>query len=281
MTVCEMIRAIEAGAVDIAGTETGSLSSDMRRLKASRRWWWLTAAAAVLLLVGWVGYQRLNPLPETNPPITPPTVDLPKPAPPALTAKLDIRVWKRDDTTKGLDLAAAGALPLRAGDWMRIEVDANRAAYLYLLYLDAKGAASPRFPWRNYDWNDRPEEEKRSHLDLPEDLLKDGQRLTAGPSGIEAVLLLARDAPLSAEQVARLQDRFAEAPPQGEFDPLRGAVWLGKEVRFGHKEDRGRPDCYKSGTVIDPVERMRRLVRRELKELGGDVRGVCYPFQGK
>jgi hypothetical protein len=68
---------------------------------------------------------------------------------------------------------------------------------------------------------------------------------------------------------------------QGKFDPLRGAVWLGAEERFADVRDRGRPNLDQSGTMLDPVERMRRLVRGELKSLAGDVRGVCYPFAGK
>jgi hypothetical protein len=202
-------------------------------------------------------------------------------ADPAPRAKLDVRVWKKADPSKGLDLAAAGALPLQAGDWMRIEARTNRPAYLYVVYFDAEGKASPMFPWRKDNWDDRPAEQKRSQLDLPEDPRKDGSPLTDGPSGIEAVLLLARDEPLSAEEVGRLRRLFEKAPPQGEFDPLRGAVWLGAEERFGNAADRGRPDHDKSRTLVDPVERMRRLVRNELKGLGGDVRGVCYPFQGK
>jgi hypothetical protein len=103
----------------------------------------------------------------------------------------------------------------------------------------------------------------------------------SGPSGIEAVLLLARDEPLGDREVRQLRGLFDKAPPQGKFDPLRGAVWLGKEERFGSATDRGRPNLDASGTVVDPVERMRRLARGGLHDLGGEVRGVCYPFAGK
>ena len=216
-------------------------------------------------------------------------------------------------------LGTAGALPLQTGDWMRIEAETNREAYLYVIYVDAKGEASPMFPWRKYNWNDLPSEEKRSRLNLPEDPKKDGAPLDPGPSGIETVLVLARAEPLSAAEVARLRQLFEKEPElvflpasgartvgftgalsgQGpilaasalfaertnpnEFDSLRGAVWLGAEDRFGNAQDklRARPNQERSVAVLDPVERMRRLVRGELKELCGDVRGVCYPFKGK
>jgi hypothetical protein len=92
--------------------------------------------------------------------------------------------------------------------------------------------------------------------------------------------LLACQTRLDAARREQLKRLFAKAPPQGKFDPLRGALWLGPEERFGHSKDRGRPALDKAGTLTDPVERIRRLVRGELKELAGEVRGVCYPFQG-
>jgi hypothetical protein len=193
---------------------------------------------------------------------------------------LDVRVWKKADTSKGLTLDAPGALPLRAGDYIRVEAESIRPAFLYVIYLDSQGEAAPLFPWREYKWDDRPAEQKTSHLHLPEDPLKDAAPLEPGPSGIEAVLLLAREEPLSAEEVGQLRGLFMKAPP-GKFDPLRGAVWLGAEERFANVRDRGRPNVDQSGTVLDPVERLRRLVRGELKRLADNVRGVCYPFAGK
>jgi len=94
------------------------------------------------------------------------------------------------------------------------------------------------------------------------------------------VLLLARNEPLPEEDMQRLWQVLDRAPPPGKFDPLRGAVWLGPEDRFGHAPDRGRPNLDQTGTVVNPVERMRRLVRGDLKKMADEVRGVCYPFRG-
>jgi serine/threonine protein kinase len=206
------------------------------------------------------------------------------PAVALLTAELDVRVWKKTDSSKGLLLRKAGetgALPLRAGDWMRVEAVSNRPAYLYVIYLDARGEASPLFPWRQYDWSNCPAEEKRTRLRLPEDPRKDAAPLDPGPSGVEAVMLLARNEPLGAAEVDRLRELFKNKPPAAKFDPLLGAVWLGREVHFGNDQDRSRPNFDKSGTVADPVERVRSLVEGELRGLAEDVRGVCYPFAGR
>jgi serine/threonine protein kinase len=259
--VAESLRAIESGTESSGGRYTGGLPEPVALPRRRMPWRWLTAAV-VLALLGFFGCLALRP------------------AVPPLTAKLDVGIWKKEDSSRGLNLGTAGALPLRAGDWMRIEAETNRPAYLYAIYLDAQGEASPLFPWRKYDWDNRAAEQKQSELHLPEDPLE-GAPLVAGPSGIEAVLLLARDEVLSAEEIGRLRRLFAKKPPPAKFDPLRGAVWLGTEERFGNQRDRGRPNFDQSGTLLDPVERMRRLVRGELKELADDVRGVCYPFEGR
>jgi hypothetical protein len=252
----------------------------------------LAAAAAAVVLLAVAGYLVLQSLWSAHTPVlsasnekpeTPAVVEVKPPPTPAVTAirKLDVRIWKKEDVTKSLALADPNALPLREGDWMRIEAKITRPAYLYLIYLDAQGEATALFPWNKYSWENRPAEQKRDSLNFPEDPKVDGKPLEAGPSGIEAVLLLARDEPLSSQEARQLRQAFADVPPQGKFDALRGAVRLGEEVLFDNDRDRGRPNLDQSGKLLDPVERMRRLVRGELKKLGGDVQGVCYPFQGK
>jgi hypothetical protein len=276
LAVVEAIRAIEGGRETVQVLRTGP--QPVRPGRPRRRWPWAAAVAAVMLL-GLAVAAALRPWQKPTAASSAPGGE-PAPAAGPLAAKLDVRVWKKADTSKGLDLGTAGALPLRAGDWMRVEVESSRPAYLYLIYLDARGEASPLFPWRKYDWDDRPPPQKLTRRHLPEDPLKVAP-MSPGPSGIEAVLLLARDEPLSAEEVGRLRGVFETKAPAAKFDPLRGAVWLGAEERFGNAQDRGRPNLDQAGTVVDPVERMRRLVRDELKGLGDDVRGVCYPFEGK
>jgi hypothetical protein len=164
---------------------------------------------------------------------------------------------------------------------MRLEVARNRPADLYVVHLDARGEASTLFPRHKYNWDAPPPRQKLTRLRVPEDPLKGAAPLEAGPSGVEAVLLLARDQPLSAAEVGRLRGVFEAKPPPAKFDALLGAVWLSGEERFGNARDRARPNLDQGGTVLDPVERMRRLVRGELKAFAEDVRGVCYPFEGK
>jgi hypothetical protein len=285
-TMDEFAAALQTYLDRAARLEVGSATSVLPRSprpRAGRRWPWVAAAAAqqALAAAGLVWLRPGRPEPAANEPSSPPAAANNVASRTAPATQLNVRVWKKNDPSSGRTLGDAGALPLQAGDWMRVEARAEREAYLYLIYLDAQGEASPLFPWRRYNWDDRPEEHRRRGIDVPENPQKDALPLTPGPSGIEAVLLLARDEPLRADEVRRLRQLFEKVPPPGRFDPLRGAVWLGADERFGDDHDRGRPNVDQSGTLVDPVERIRRLVRGELKDLGGEVHGVCYPFQGK
>src|SRR5436309_3868643 len=96
------------------------------------RWRLLGAGLACLVVLTGVGLALSRPWRKENGP----------PAPAPLSATLDVRVWKKDDTRKGLALGEE-SLPLRPGDWMRIEATTNRPAHLYVIHLDAKGEASP------------------------------------------------------------------------------------------------------------------------------------------
>src|SRR5205807_311615 len=78
------------------------------------------------------------PRPQPDGPAPPGPKD---PLPPLAVKRLDIRVWKKQDTTNSLRVDDPRALPLRAGDYLRVEAELNRPAYLYLLYLDARGEA--------------------------------------------------------------------------------------------------------------------------------------------
>ncbi len=280
--VIERIRSLEVGGP--ADEDTTALPPHL--LSHPGRWWLgLVGLVAVALLgtIGTIFFWKASAKPSVAPDV-PGSVETrvekpPLPSLPALEARLDVRIWKKADVSKALTLGDEGALPLAPGDRMRIEASTNRRAYLYLIYLDADGQASPIFPWTRYDWNNRPEEQKRQGKTVPDDDPKGAKLDNSGASGIEAVLMLACDEPLSARDADHLRQVLDKAPAQGQFDPLRGAVWLGSEERFGKATDRGRPILDVAGKAVDPVERVRRLVRSELKDLAGDVRGVCYPFK--
>jgi hypothetical protein len=93
-----------------------------------------------------------------------------------------------------------GALPVRAGDSMSVEVHFNQPAFTYLVWLNCEGQAVPLYPW-NYDnidvkdLNQPPPTRRPSKVVISPTLgtgWNFGQR-----GGLETVLLLARRTPLS------------------------------------------------------------------------------------
>jgi hypothetical protein len=267
----------------LPGPPRAAADTALVRPAAPRRWPWAALAAGVVLaavaagLVWWwpsaAGVDPPGPVPATPREVVPAA---------PLTATLDLRAWKKEDTTNGRTLGERGVLPLRAGDYVRIEAKASRPAYLYVIYLEAEGTAAPLYPWRDDDWNNRPAERPRSELHLPDREGVDISPLAKGPSGIECVLLLAREQVLSDPENARLKQLLTGKPQRGKFDPLRGAVWLdGAAERFGDDTDRARPLLAQGVATEDPVQRVRRLLTGELAPLAAVRRGVCFPFEGR
>jgi hypothetical protein len=236
------------------------------------------AAAVLLAAAGLVAVGLYAAWPRGGPPSAGPGGDGGPPAGRAAPLKgwIDVRVWKSKDDAP-LRLHQPGALPLRAGDHLRVEAELTRPAYLYVVWLETTGKAVPKYPWRGNDWGDRPADEApRDRLALPE---AEGQAAPLGgsPSGVESILLLAREDPLPAGEDERLAAVFAGLPPQQGRQAPRLAAWFenGEAV-----EDRGAPHLDKASDVGDMVLRTQLLLRDKLRPLFGCTRAVCYGFQG-
>jgi hypothetical protein len=235
------------------------------------------------LAVAIVGIVALVFLIQMMLPNTSKQAEIAKPVEDALKVKLDVSVWKkRENHARGQNIGDLAILPLVEGDGVRIEVTASRPAYLYLMQLDAEGQVSPIYPWRKGDWKNRPEQEKaRQKLWLPDEQAR-GATVTAGPSGIESLLLLARETALTQEENQRLAEVMSKAMQPGKAPALEGVVWMGgDEEKFSVERDRGRLSFEAGVQLNDPVQKMRGLLRDEAQTLNAAWRGVCYPFQGK
>jgi hypothetical protein len=200
---------------------------------------------------------------------------------------LQLNLWasKKGNDARLFSLEEAGVLPLRAGDALRVEAGTTRPAYFYALNMDATGKVWPLYPWRGNGWGDVPEEKPRDFFCVPDPSKGGAAKLKPGPSGIESVLVLARETPLTAGERRRLRDLLGVWPKdQGPFDPLLAAVSVGAdEVRFADARDqkvRGAVDLEDPMVLKDPVLRLRHLLQGEVRALGVASRGVCYTFQG-
>ena len=68
-----------------------------------------------------------------------------------LSGELVLRAWSPDHGKMGVRLDQPGALPLRTGEMVQLEVKLNQPGYCYILLLDSHGTVQPLYPWRPED----------------------------------------------------------------------------------------------------------------------------------
>src|SRR5581483_3040429 len=122
--------------------------------------------------------------------------------------------------------------------------------YLYLVWIDTDGKATPIYPWAG-DWARPPAaEEARARLLVPEppNLVP----LGPGSGGVETLVLLARDSPLPAADRDRVREQFGHLPPARTAD-VRKVVWF-RDGEIVRDADRA-PVLGEAQAVDEPVLR--------------------------
>lgn len=194
-----------------------------------------------------------------------------------LRGAIDVKVWRKDrKDDPPMLLNHPAALPLAPGDYIRIEVELNRPAYIYVVWIDTEGKATPVYPWLD-GWTKRPKIEKRqAKMSLPESATGIAP-LDPGPAGIETLLLLARDEPLPANE--DLSQLFAGLPKQKTADP-RAAAWFENGDLVRNEVDRGPIRLDKATERDDPVLKTQALLRTRLQGLFPYSRAVSFANKG-
>lgn len=164
------------------------VSEALRRLDrqpvTSRLW----LPAGLLLTLGMVAALLAARLPVADPA---PAAAVP------LWGTVDLLVWDPDTMRRqGVRLIEPGAVPLRAGDRVRVQVQLNQPAFVYLVWLDTHGVPLPVFPWQDGQWSAPPSDDRpRQSLALPAEQ-DAGWPMRVDGHGVETLLLLARRQPL-------------------------------------------------------------------------------------
>jgi len=196
-----------------------------------------------------------------------------------LTGTIDVLVWDPEDKTRsGLSLDDPGALPLKIGDQVRIVVELNRPAYVYVVWIDSQGEASPVYPWLPGQWTQPAKKVARvMQLALPEEADR-GWEMKDGPSGMETLLLLARNTPLPLE--FKLEDQLSELPELTN-QSSRALIWFADGVPISGPEDFLRaPDFSAPQQIDDSILQVQRLIHEKLSSHFKLMRAVSFSSQG-
>jgi tRNA A-37 threonylcarbamoyl transferase component Bud32 len=248
-----------------------ALRDDLRRyLRRPRRLALAAGAVAVLLLAGLCIWQLRK--------------DAGSPAPP-LSGELIVRLWSPDGQRKrALRVDELGALPARHKELVVAEARLNQRGYVYLLWLDGQGRATPLYPWNDllieHDLTARPPERPpqqivTSPMGSPDDRPK-GWPLD-DHDGLETVLLLARRTPLPADvDLAGIVGRLPPTPlrDRGEFG-VRGFDEGQPVDSLNVGENRGLEK--EAAAIDDPLLGLMQRLREHFEV----VRAVRFAHQGR
>jgi serine/threonine protein kinase len=242
------------------------------------------SSLAVLLLIpavflgAWSRWSSSIPAPErTVVIVAPPAV------PDPLSGEVDVWIWDPNDPARQrLALNDSGAMPLRAGDQIRVEARVNRPAHLYLVWIDAEGVPQPVYPWRPGDWSELAVEDRPvTHVSLPANEGR-GWPMKQGASGMETLILLAREEPLDLDLKSRLGDL-----PRAALQDARSLVWFEdwSVVRDGSVGgsslgSRARGPCFFDVDIKDPVLQILGLLKERLKDHFSMMRAVSFANRG-
>jgi len=134
-----------------------------------------------------------------------------------LTGKMDVRIWSNPpDRKRGLLIGRErnGAVPVCEDEMVMVEVSLNKPAYLYLLWIDAKGSVTPLYPWNTDKIEISSIKVAPSHQ-VPRQQLRnpptDGKGWVIDDiKGLDTILLLANPTPLPEKVV--LADLLGSLP---------------------------------------------------------------------
>jgi len=199
-----------------------------------------------------------------------------------LDGQVTLRVW---DRVRGHAIPAAdNQLPLHTGAELMVQVNLNRPAFVYLIWMTSGGRALPLYPWESFDWTTPLTGKKTRSLLLPLRGAKDNLHYYPLDTGLgtETVVLLARDQRLLPDFSPRLERLFRElAKDFGTlelvdprcpfpFQCASTATLAPSATRLGSPQP-----------VDDPFLNLRRRLGETLGPRFSLIKGVCFANAGE
>jgi hypothetical protein len=167
-------------------------------------------------------------------------------------------------------------LPVKRTELIRIDARLNRPAYMYVVWIDSKGKATPMYPWLDEDWAKREPEKPREVWGFPQGADQFAP-LDEGPQGVECMVLMCRDTPLP--ESVDLKAIFANLPSHNGTD-VKVSAWFENGELVRNDQDRGPIRLDKAILSENPVLRTQALLRTKLKAIFPYTRAACFGCEG-
>jgi hypothetical protein len=212
--------------------------------------------------------------------------EMAKKAAPILPAELDgeleLLVWDRQ---KGCTIPVAdNRLPLHVGAELMLQVNLNRPAFVYLIWITSRGEAKPLYPWENFDWTTPLADKKIKSLLLPPPGPEGGRQCYPVDTGLgtETAALLARDEQLWPDFTPRLERLFkglakdfaklhlVDSRSPFPFQCASTATLMPSAIRLGAPQP-----------VNDPFLNLRQRLSETLGSRFSLIKGVCFANAGE
>lgn len=199
-------------------------------------------------------------------------------SPPApLNGTIDVVVWnERDPGRRTLVIRDPSAMPLRSDDSIRIQVQLDRDAYIYLLWIDSAGKVTPIYPWEPGNWDSIMNEETHTDISLPE--IAGTAWPLRGAGGMETVVLLARETPLSND--VNLKQLLVGLPEQPMQNP-KALVWFKNGNVITEKIDKLRgPQWFDAQKIDDDVYLTHQFLIKQLGTYFPLIVSNAFAYEG-
>jgi hypothetical protein len=161
---------------------------------------------------------------------------------------------------------------------IRVSVELNRPAYVYIVWIDTEGTVSPQYPWIDHDWGRRDAEGKAAKFELPRfEGAWGAWTMGPGEPGLETMVLLCRDEPLpESVDLAGMLRGLGKVPLDGQ--DANAVSWFenGKTVR-GEKQ---RAPLAKAVEGGNSLERINREIHRRVRDHFEYTRTITYGNAG-
>jgi serine/threonine protein kinase len=194
---------------------------------------------------------------------------------PPLKGSVDLLVWAKEQK-RTLRLRDDAVLPLSLDDEVAVEVELNRPAYPYVIWINTEGEAQPIYPWKSGKWDERPAEERSlERLRRPDPPLF--WPMKKGQPGMETMLLLVREEPWPTG--VDLRGLLTGLPKQTMQHP-QAAVWF-EDWQVVHGEAKREPDFFDERRRGDPVLETQRLLWERLGRYCSYSRAVSFANQAQ